>query len=114
VAADNPGRMTDQGHAAGESARVEIRIEGRVQGVGFRWFVRREALGLDLAGWVANRSDGSVEAVAEGSRGALERFIESLSAGPPGANVSDVDVQWGPPTRVFEGFAIRSGSHPGD
>ena len=46
--------------------RVHLVVRGRVQGVGFRWFVKEVARGLDLAGWVKNRADGGVEVVAEG------------------------------------------------
>jgi len=87
---------------------------GRVQGVGFRAFARREALALGLAGWVANRSDGSVEAVAEGDRAELERFAERLSVGPPGASVRDVDLRWSPAAGGFDRFGVRSGAHSGD
>ena len=96
------------------SARVTYRARGVVQGVGFRYFMRREAVRLDLTGWVANQPDGSIEAVAEGAANALERFTEVLSVGPPGAEVTETDVRWGPPTGEFVGFAIRAGSHPGD
>jgi acylphosphatase len=95
-------------------ARLEIRAHGIVQGVGFRYWLRREALRLGVTGWVANQADGSIEVVAEGPAGALERLTEVASVGPPGAAVRNVDVRWGAPTGEFEGFAIRAGSHPGD
>ncbi len=107
--------MTPPDAPAGHGpARVEVRLSGRVQGVGFRWFVRSEALRLGLSGWVANRADGSVEAVAEGERLDLETLLERLSVGPPGASVTDVAVHWSPGDGGFVGFAIHSGSHPGD
>ena len=95
-------------------ARLRVRAQGVVQGVGFRYFVRREALRLGLSGWVANRSDGSVEACAEGPANALERLAEALSVGPPGASVTDLEVQWGSAMGDVAGFVIRSGSHSGD
>ncbi len=95
-------------------ARADVRVQGTVQGVGFRYFLRREALRLHLVGWTANQPDGSVAAVAEGARGALDQFIEVISVGPPGASVTYIDVRWGPPTGEFGGFAIRSGWHTGD
>lgn len=95
-------------------ARVQARVKGVVQGVGFRYFARREAVRLGLTGWVANQSDGSVEAAAEGPRAALAQFVERMSAGPPGSSVTDVDVWWGPATGGFTGFAVRSGAHSGD
>lgn len=71
-------------------ARCRLRVTGVVQGVGFRWFTLRAARRLDLAGWVRNDVDGSVEAVVEGSEGAVEKFIEALRVGPEGASVADV------------------------
>jgi acylphosphatase len=94
--------------------RVQATIRGRVQGVGFRWFVSRTANRLELRGWVANRPDGSVRAVAEGQDQALEAFIAALRHGPPGAVVDAVDVERSEPTGTFRSFEIRSGSHPGD
>lgn len=94
--------------------RLHAVVRGQVQGVGFRYLVRHEALRLGLTGWVANRNDGSVECEAQGQRGALEELVEVLAAGPPGASVDDLEVDWTPVAAGFEGFAIRSGSHPGD
>jgi acylphosphatase len=61
-----------------------------VQGVGFRWFTMREARRLDLAGWVRNAADGSVEVLVEGSEGAVDRLVDELRRGPDGASVADV------------------------
>lgn len=72
--------------------RVRVRIFGRVQGVGFRYYCRREALALGVNGWVCNRADGSVEAVAEGGNDAVARFVAWCRNGPPGAFVDDVRV----------------------
>ena len=96
------------------TARVDARVQGLVQGVGFRYFARREAMRLGLSGWVANEPDGSVAAVAEGPVAALEQFAELLSVGPPGATVTDIDVRWGPATGGFTGFGVRAGAHGGD
>jgi acylphosphatase len=71
--------------------RLHVVIRGRVQGVGFRWFVRESARQLDLAGWVLNRPDGGVEVAAEGSDDSIHALREALSQGPPGANVRSVD-----------------------
>jgi acylphosphatase len=62
-------------------------IQGRVQGVGFRWFVQREAGQLGLRGWVRNTEDGDVEVVASGSEGDLAELRASLRRGPRGARV---------------------------
>jgi len=66
-------------------------VRGRVQGVGFRWFVRERARQLGVRGWVRNRTDGSVEIEAEGDAVAIEQLRASLAAGPPGARVAAVD-----------------------
>ncbi|MFN7940439.1 MAG: acylphosphatase [Thermoanaerobaculia bacterium] len=68
-----------------------FRVRGRVQGVGFRWFVARAARDLDLCGWVANRPDGSVEIVARGAAAALAALAARLAVGPPAARVAGVD-----------------------
>lgn len=94
--------------------RLEAVVRGRVQGVGFRWFVVRRAAELGLTGWVANRSDGSVQVVAEGPAGVLVRLVEQLRQGPSGASVSAVDQHRLPPTGGFHRFSIRSGGHLGD
>ena len=68
-----------------------VAVRGRVQGVGFRWFVRERARALGLTGWVRNRQDGSVEVLALGDDLALERLRAILRTGPDGARVSDVE-----------------------
>lgn len=65
-------------------------IQGRVQGVGFRWFVQREATELELRGWVRNTEDGEVEIVAAGAPGDLEELRASLKRGPRGSRVDRV------------------------
>jgi len=97
-----------------ELVRAVATVRGVVQGVGFRWFVQRRATALELHGWVRNRSDGSVELAAEGSAAAVEALLDAVREGPDGAWVSEVGVRHEPPTRASGGFAIRSGSHPGD
>ncbi|MBX3028559.1 MAG: acylphosphatase [Chloroflexi bacterium] len=94
--------------------RLEATVRGRVQGVGFRWFVQRTAERLGLAGWVANRPDRSVEVVAEGDRAALDALLAALHDGPPAGRVDLVEHHLGPARGEPSGFRIRSGSHPGD
>ena len=69
---------------------VHFLIQGRVQGVGFRWFVQREASELELRGWVRNTEDGEVEVVAAGDAGNLDELRSSLRRGPRGARVDNV------------------------
>jgi acylphosphatase len=71
--------------------RMHVVVKGRVQGVGFRWFVREAALELELAGWVRNRPDGGVEIAADGDDVRIERFRVLLREGPPHAMVASVD-----------------------
>ena len=71
-----------------EVITMNIRIEGDVQGVGFRDFAIREANARRLKGWVRNRTDGSIEAVASGPRTVVESFITACVKGPRGARVT--------------------------
>lgn len=91
---------------ADEITTMNIRIEGRVQGCGFREFAVREANGRKLKGWVRNRSDGSVEALAHGPTRTVEEFIAICIKGPNGANVTSVDLQPAEPPESL-GFVRR-------
>ena len=73
--------------------RRHITVRGRVQGVGFRWFALGEAESLGLTGWVSNRSDGSVEAEAQGTEAALDEFERRLRTGNPAARVDGIETQ---------------------
>ncbi len=97
-----------------EVQRLDARVTGRVHGVGFRYFVWREAAALELTGWVANDADGSVHCVAEGPRVQLEALLELLQEGPPAAIVDGVSEAWMPATGSFGTFGVRSGDHWGD
>ena len=70
-----------------------LRISGRVQGVGYRDALRREALARGLAGWVRNRRDGTVEAVLQGGTAAIEEMIVWARRGPPAARVDRVEAE---------------------
>ena len=94
--------------------RLDAVVRGRVQGVGFRWYVVRLAANLELVGWVANDTDGTVRCVAEGRRATLETLLAGLREGPPGARVDSVQDTWLPPTGRFDGFGVRSRGHAGD
>jgi acylphosphatase len=82
-----------------------LSIRGRVQGVGYRWSMTREAERLGVAGWVRNRLDGSVEAVVAGPPAAVDALIAWARRGPAGAAMMAVEVQEA--EGVFDGFEQR-------
>ncbi len=82
-------------------------IRGLVQGVGFRWFVQREANARGITGWVRNNPEGSVELIAQGTRPALESFLGAVRKGPRSAMVKDVLVEWTVPSREYRSYEIR-------
>jgi acylphosphatase len=88
-------------------ARAHVRLNGRVQGVGFRYSAADEARRRQLTGWVRNLDSGSVEAVFEGSRPQVESMVRWCEDGPPGAFVRDVRVAWDEPVEGLSGFEIR-------
>ena len=94
------------GSTPSESA-VHLSIQGRVQGVGFRFFAQDVAEELGLAGWVRNMPDGSVEAYAEGPRKALEAWISRLKEGPPLSRVEALQPTWRNPEGSAQSFSIR-------
>jgi acylphosphatase len=96
------------------AVRLDATVRGRVQGVGFRYYVLRRAMGLGLRGWVANERDGSVRCVAEGPPEAVETLLGILEHGPAGSLVERVDVTRGAASGSFASFEIRSGGHSGD
>ena len=83
------------------------RVEGRVQGVGFRYFVERMAHQEGLSGFVRNLGDGGVEAFVEGDAEAVDRFEAHLRLGPPRSRIDLVEVTIQPPTGRLAGFAVR-------
>ena len=87
--------------------RVATRITGLVQGVYFRDYAQKEARGLELSGWVRNRTDGTVEAVLEGEADKVEQMIAWLHIGSPQAEVSEVQVTEEQPLGDKTAFAIR-------
>lgn len=87
--------------------RLAAVVAGRVQGVGFRNYVRGWARRLGLTGWVRNEPDGTVRLVAEGGAEALDRLTRLLWGGPPGAAVASVEIERGEGTGAFDGFEVR-------
>ncbi|MDB4907954.1 MAG: Acylphosphatase [Gemmatimonadetes bacterium] len=74
------------------SARLRLRVHGRVQGVGFRWFVREQARALGLSGWVRNNEDGSVELEVSGADAHVAELEARVRQGPDSAHVAGVIV----------------------
>lgn len=87
--------------------RAHVFVSGKVQGVFFRSSTRREAERHGVKGWVRNLKDGRVEAVFEGEEKEVEALIDFCKEGPPSANVTDLDVNWGEYTGKFEDFRIK-------
>lgn len=95
---------------SGERQRLEARVAGRVQGVGFRWWVRELAQQLGLTGWVMNADDErSVQLVAEGPTAALDELERRLHDGPSAARVERVDARRAPASGEYERFGIVRG-----
>jgi acylphosphatase len=88
------------------STELHARIFGRVQGVGFRYFVLDQASALGLTGWTRNLPDGSVEVVAQGGEDRLRSFLASLHRGPTGGRVDRVDSQFRAISEAYSTFRI--------
>jgi acylphosphatase len=82
-------------------------VHGRVQGVGFRWFVEREAHILGISGWVRNNADGSLEVLAQGTSDQLSGLHARLRQGPRAARVDDVEVSEARPSANISSFRIE-------
>ncbi len=89
--------MSDKKH-------IHALVSGRVQGVGFRYFVQRIARSMDLTGEVRNMGDGRVEIFAEGVESSLLTFIKKVEQGPALSHVSSVDVNWSPAIGAHKDF----------
>jgi len=89
------------------SESVHTILRGRVQGVGFRYFILTRARQLALSGFTRNLEDGTVEVYAEGERGVLDEFLRMLAEGPEMARVEDVQSTYGGARRQIVGFYVR-------
>ncbi|HBX69642.1 MAG TPA: acylphosphatase [Chloroflexi bacterium] len=87
--------------------RLHAVVEGRVQGVGFRYFTQERAVFLGLTGWVRNRWDGTVEVVAEGPQADIEILLKALQRGPRAGTTQNVKFDWLEATGEFSSFRIR-------
>ncbi len=90
-----------------EEKEAHVKFYGRVQGVCFRAYTQRQAQKNQIGGWVKNLRDGSVEAVFEGDRDAIERVIDWLETKHPHASVSNYDIEWSDAADKYEDFHIR-------
>jgi acylphosphatase len=102
--------LCNQPMASTEKSQTQARrflVRGRVQGVGFRWFVEREAHILQIAGWVRNNHDGSVEVLAMGTREQLTGLRSRLQDGPRAARVDGVEESAVEPVAGLNSFQVR-------
>jgi acylphosphatase len=88
--------------------RLHTVVHGKVQGVGFRFFIQKNARALFLTGWVRNTRQGNVEVVAEGPQYILDRLLMFLKDGPRSAKVTSLETNWEDPTKEYSDFKIRS------
>ena len=86
--------------------QLHVMIAGRVQGVGFRYATQRKAGLLGLTGWVRNTREGSVEAVFQGERRALNEMLRWCNEGPVLSRIDEVECNWSDATDSFEAFEI--------
>ena len=91
----------------GNIKRVRVTISGRVQGVGFRYFTRREGEHLGLVGWVKNLPNGDVEAEAEGDEAQVDTFVEAIRRGPPASRILNYQINEIPANHRDVAFDIR-------
>lgn len=91
----------------GQMQQIDATVYGFVQGVSFRYYTQREANRLGVVGWVANRVNGTVRVVAQGSEKQLNQMLQFLHKGSPLARVEQVKVDWEEPTETFTGFNVR-------
>lgn len=91
-----------------DNVRLTAWVRGRVQGVGFRWFTRSNALRIGgLAGFASNLADGRVQVVAEGPRAECEQLLDWLREGDTPGRVDGVTEIWDTPRGAYDGFEIR-------
>ena len=93
--------------SADDNAALRAVVHGRVQGVGYRFFVIDSATALGLTGYARNQGNGTVEVVAEGSQAGLDALLAELRRGPALARVDRVDASWAAYTGDYEGFRVR-------
>jgi acylphosphatase len=90
-----------------EIVRVHVWVKGIVQNVGFRAYVEYSANRLEVTGWVRNVGYDTVEAVAEGERENVDRFIEMMKAGPRASRIDEARIEWENAAGEFEAFGVK-------
>ena len=91
-----------------EIVRVHAWVQGRVQAVGFRAFVQQNALQIGVTGWVRNVGYDTVEAIAEGNKEQIDRFLQMVNRGPLGSRVDKSRKEWEQVTGEFEAFRVKA------
>ena len=99
--------MVPEPEPADPEVRLTAWVHGHVQGVGFRWWTRSRALELGLTGFAANKPDGRVQVVAQGSRSDAERLLDLLRSGGTPGSVDTVVADWSDTGEPFVGFRER-------
>ncbi len=102
---DGSSACARQGHEP--VIQMQAVVSGYVQGVNFRFYTRKQAQRLGLAGYVRNEADGTVHVLAQGSRDALLSLLDWLRHGPGLAEVTSVEVSWGEARVPYSGFEVR-------
>jgi acylphosphatase len=96
-----------EGAMAGTQIFRRYLVTGRVQGVGFRWFVEREARLIGVGGWVRNCDDGAVEVLASGNNAQLSSLYDKLKEGPRASRIDEVEVEDAAPFSGYKTFQIE-------
>lgn len=89
------------------AVRAHLLLQGRVQGVSFRYYTMQEARSLGITGWVRNLWDGRVEVLLDGDEDAVKQMIEWCQHGPPSAAVENAEIVWEEATAEFSNFRVR-------
>lgn len=89
-----------------QKIRAQIKVFGKVQGVGYRWFVSKHAIDLDLKGTVQNNFDSTVTVIVEGEKEKISKLINFLKIGPTNSKIDNVEVEWTDSTNLFLNFKI--------
>ncbi|OGC56132.1 hypothetical protein A2797_02125 [candidate division WWE3 bacterium RIFCSPHIGHO2_01_FULL_48_15] len=92
---------------ASQLARAHLKIYGKVQNIGYRFFIHRKAAACGLTGWVCNCNSTGVEAVFEGEKEKVEECVAACRKGPRFSKIEKVDLEWQEPTGEFKSFVVR-------